>query len=98
MDWYISKQERRRRLLAKILSFVVLFVVALVGMFGPVIAYRLASGIPLVGHDLEYESWVIIAGGAIGGSLGSWLAYRILVIIGGYTDRAIKVMWFGKRS
>jgi len=92
MDWYISKQERRRRLLAKILSFVVLFVVALVGMFGP------ASGIPLVGHDLEYESWVIIAGGAIGGSLGSWLAYRILVIIGGYTDRAIKVMWFGKRS
>ena len=64
---------------AKFIAGFTALAVFAVCLLGPILLYRLASGIPLDGSGPNWEVWLLIVGGGIGVGVARLVHYHILV-------------------
>ena len=87
---------RRRQLVAKIGAVVFAFFAGLLVLLLPVLVFRMASGGPL-NADQEALPWLLVLGCGLGAGVGYLCFYFVLWRFGGFDNRQINRMWFGRR-
>ncbi len=86
----------RRQLVAKIGAVVFAFSAGLLVLLLPVLVFRMVSGAPLNASQ-EALPWLLALGCGLGAGAGYLGFYFVLWKFGGFDNRQINRMWFGRR-
>ena len=88
MSWYVDPEERRRKILSKILAVAVSCCVFLSFSIIPVVCYRIVNGAEAISKvPVSGEIFVFGIGVSIGAGLSYIVGYTILRKIGGFNQR-----------
>ena len=86
----------RRQLVVKIGAVIAAFLSGLLVLLLPILVFRMVSGAPLNASQ-NAMPWLLVLGCGFGAGAGYLGFYFVLWKFGGFDDRQINRMWFGRR-
>ena len=81
---------------AQIIAGFSAFAALAVFLLGPLLLYRLVSGIPLNGDGPSWEVWLLVVGGGIGAGAARFVHHHILVGRFGKSEDIEEKSWRGR--